>query len=269
MNWSGAKSILIIFFLIINIIFLGILADTNRSIYNVDPRIMESTIDILKRSDITVDRSVIPDKNYKMKHAEAINVITDNMLFAEKMLGENVSESDGAYISDAGRLTITGDSFSTDYNDTEDFFNISGYSNVKKQFRHVIRQLGFSNTGNYDIEEQDGKYTAIINNVIDGKRFFDSSLCIVISENRVRHISGSWFSAETSYINSGEVKSITTALIDFMHQYQGEPAEIKDISIGYYKGEPDIYHKAAALIPVWNIVTADGKSAYIDARSDL
>lgn len=268
MNWSGAKSILIIFFLIINIIFLGILADNNRSIYSVDQRVVDSAIDILKKSDITVDSSVIPRRNYKMKYAEAINVITDNMLFAKKMLGEDVSEKDGIYVSEAGRLAITGDSFSVDYNDT-DYFNISGYSSVKKQVHHVIRELGFSNTGNFVIDEADGKYTAVINNMIDGKRIFDSSLNIVISGNHVVHISGTWFSTETSALDSQEIKSVTTALIDFMHQYQEGAAEIEDICIGYYKGEPDIYHRSAALIPVWNIRTKDGVSTYIDARSDL
>lgn len=267
MNWSGAKSILIIFFLIINIIFLGILINTDRSIYTVDAKILNSTTEILKKSQITVSDSVIPKKNPHMKYAEAYNVITDNMLFAQKLLGGNVFESDGVYSGDAGKLTVSGDSFSIHYY-SGDYFGISECAGIKKQARRILRKLDFPNTGNYDITEENGGYRIDVHNIIDGKNFFDSQLCITINENRVENISGTWFETETNMLGSDDIKSVTTALIDFMHGSVDTPTEITNIDIGYYKGEPDVYHRSAVLIPAWKITESSGKITFIDARSN-
>lgn len=266
MNWSGAKSILIVFFLIINIIFFVILAETDHSIYNVDPEIMKSTVELLNKSQITVNEDIIPKKNPKIKYAEGYNVITDKLLFAKNMLGENALEKDGMYISDIGELSISGDSFNAVYYN-KDYFNISGYSGINKKVRRIFEILEFNDIGEI-ISDKDGeKYNIEVKNIVDGKYFFDSVLKIVMTEDRVESISGEWFSADCGIMSGSEdIKSVTGALVDFMRENKGEAMEITGIDIGYYKGGSEVYHRSAVLIPVWRITLSDGNLQYIDAR---
>ncbi|MCH5184685.1 MAG: hypothetical protein J1F64_01040 [Oscillospiraceae bacterium] len=269
MNWSEAKSILIVFFLVINMVFLGILIESDRNKYNVNADIMKASVDILNKAQITIGEDIIPKKNPKMKYAEAYNIIEDNMIFAKSLIGGDAYEAEGKYISPAGEAVIDGDFFSAVYYD-KDYFDIAGIYDIENKIQAVFKKLDFDDMGNYETEyeetENGGRIT--IKNIIEAKPFFDSRIEISMTGQSVEKISGVWFVSDPDMIsNMTETKSITGVLIDFKNMYDGElPVRITGLNIGYYKGKPETYHKSFVLIPVWCIETSDGGVYYMDTR---
>jgi regulatory protein YycI of two-component signal transduction system YycFG len=266
-NWSGVKSILIIFFLITNSILLGILIESDNALYNIDSKILKSTIEILNKAQITIDENIVPHKNPKMSYAEAYNIIDDDESFAKSVIGEDAEYDGEKYISAAGSVEINGDEFLINYTDKEYF---AQYSDNDKRIKAILKKIGFDDIGKYEIKSNisDGKNIISIISKLESKYLFDSKIELVMIDNYVESIRGVCFIQDTSVLSEViETKSVTGVLIDFMNQYKANaPIEITGLNIGYYKGESEVYHKSVVLIPVWCIETSDGNKYYMDTR---
>ncbi len=269
MNWSRVKSILIIFLLITNSALFGVLLESDSNLYSIDPDTLKSAVNILQNARISISEDILPKKNPKMSYIEAYNIIEDNDIFAAAMIGADAEYIDGKYISAAGEVTIQGDMFSVNYTD-KNFFDTAEYSDIKKKTRHILDKTGFGDIGGYDIEVNNtgSIYEVIIKNKPDSKYFFDSWIKIVMTDEYVNSINGVWFvCGRNIHRDRIETKSVTGVLIDFMNRYKDNaPMEITGLSAGYYKGEPDEYHKSFVLVPVWRIETSNGGEYYMDTR---
>ena len=78
--------------------------------------------------------------------------------------------------------------------------------------------------------------------------------------------SGTWFNETESQNGNSNIKSITSALIDFIPNAK-TPDEITKIEFGYNIFDKASYHKSSTLIPVWKVTTKNGETYLLDARN--
>jgi len=263
-RWNEVKSILIIFFLITNIMLARILIVSENNLYKIKPEIIDYTVDILKQSNISIDKSVIPEKNPKLSETDAYNIIQDNNEFADMVLGGSAEPVGTGYISSVGTLQISYDTFNISYTDTN-FFKAS--ESPSETVKSVIRFLNISKRCKYYFDASDNGHKIHIGNLINKNYFFDSYIDITVTDDYISNISGVWFVSDDKTPSRAELKSVTGVLIDFMNMYKSdEPITITSLNVGYYIGESNVYHKSLSLIPVWQIKTSDGNKYYIDTR---
>lgn len=268
MNWSRAKTILIILFLLADLFLLVNLVTSTYKSTAVTPEIIASTKQILKNQGIKIDTSLIPANVNPAPYAEADNVITDYDAFSKLFLGENfVKTGDFLYESNIGTLSFTGDSFSFEAKSSPDN-TILDEKSAQSAVLTFLKGKGFdlSKAELYSEKTADG-FTIILKNTVNSLPLFNSVITATVSRNNVVKLSGSWFNHIGVKGAVNELKTVTSILIDFIPMVTATPTEITGLEIGYIVPDSSIYHKSAVLIPVWQITEANGLQHYPDARN--
>ncbi|MCX7715283.1 MAG: two-component system regulatory protein YycI [Clostridia bacterium] len=273
MNWYRAKTILIVFFLIMNIFLLSnIIYSANKASF-VTPEIINSTIEVLAKNDITIDYATIPSKKTNIYYEEADNIIADNDDFAEKILGNYTKIDNGMFYGDTGTLTIDGDFFRfTAYSPLySDELSDINESNSSEKAINIMKRYGFDINKIYTKAETiDNAYIVTIIKKLNDKPLFSSQIRVSLSKDGLQGFDGTWFNETKTKLlkNKISLKNITGVLVDFIlnQDRPKTPVSITQINLGYYAGESSVYHKSVVLIPVWEITLNDGSHYYLDAR---
>jgi len=259
MNWSKAKTILIVFFTIVNLFLLATIMSRNIKNYFIGKETIANTIEVLKSNGIKVNKDIIPDGDISVQQFEVHNIIDDYEGFARKLLGEEcIKQSEGLYTSPKGRVEFWGDKFryTTRYSgDTS--INEDNMISVLNKFGINISDYRYSNG-------------AFVKN-INGLDVYDCSLKISFEEDDLLVISGVWFEGKEKAIQGeSELKPITSVLIDILssHQKPVEEVEVTNIKLGYMVYETEIYHKSVVLIPAWKMSFSNDEYVCLDARPE-
>ncbi len=269
MNWSRVKTVLIILFLCTDIFLLATYLTSRYASSTISPEVIESTVEVLKNNDITVDPAIIPHKIPSVLYAEAENVISDYETFARKILGDEFSAVDFGYESVVGKLTFFGDRFNFVRNPmpTLDLIPVTDEKMAKDVTVSSLQQLGFDlENAEITTKKSDNGYTVTLENYANSLPILNSQVLVELSKSGITSISGIWFNESNSQNGSNNIKSITSALIDFIPDAK-TPAEITEIELGYNIFDKASYHKSATLIPVWKVTTKDADTYLLDARN--
>lgn len=273
MNWSKAKTILIIFFCIVNILLLiNIIYSANRS-YTLSSEVIDSTVKVLENNQIKIEKQQIPNRTYDMAYAEVTNVISDYAAFAEKMMGGCIQQSEKEYTFEQQKVTFWADSFvykteSPIY--AEELGNINA-ANAAEKAEMVLKKYGFDMKQSSSTVRQDGEhYIVEFVKIINQKPVFDSCLTVEMSAQGLHKIKGAWFEQIQSsrWNDKITLKSVTGVLVDFISNPNRPQKQttITDLRLGYSTYENDTYHKTIVLIPVWQITLEDGSTYCMDTR---
>lgn len=274
MNWSRAKTILIIFFIVINMILLGTIIHTTNKSDAVSTEVLDATVEILNSNKILIKKELIPTKHVQIPYVEVNNIVGDYNEFAKKMLmSETLQKGEqNTYYANEQIITFTADNFQfttkTPLN-SDILLNIND-TNIEEKTKLILKRYGF----NYkDIKVNwlyaENKYIITVMQTINGSLIFDSSLKIECSKDGLYSIYGTWFEKNTKYSNVDvKLKSVTSILIDFIAKKTNTEDIIQIMSLeqGYSVYENETYHKTLMLIPVWQITLEDGTTHMIDAR---
>lgn len=271
MNWGRVKTVLIILFLCTDIFLLATYLTSKYASSTISSEVIESTVEVLKNNDITVDPSIIPQKIPSVVSLDAENVISDYETFAKKVLGSEFSPVDYGYESMVGKLTFFGDRFNFVKNPmldaVTDLIPVTDEKMAKDVTVSSLQQLGFDlNNADITTKKTDSGYTIILENRANSLPIFNSQVLVELSKSGITSISGIWFNETESPNGSNNIKSITSALIDFIPDAK-TPAKITEIELGYNIFDKASYHKSATLIPVWKVTTKDGSTYLLDARN--
>ena len=271
MNWSKAKTILIVLFLAANLFLLVNIINSAHKSDAIMPEIMASAVDILKNNGITVDKGLIPQKNTTVPYAEAENAVSDYLEFSEKLLGGNVTDrGEDTYTSNSGSIKFSGDYFSykaADSNEKSSAITQKEAITIASQF---LKNCGIDvSSAKSAVQQGIGNYIVTFSNRINSLPFFTSSVTLNVQGSRVAAMDGCWFNKTPKSGTASTLKSVTGVLIDFIslpERTQGQ-IEISDLSLGYYIPDTNTYHKSLVLIPAWQISLTDGTSYCIDSRN--
>lgn len=275
MNWSGAKSWLIVLFAAINIFLIFTLIQINTQSSAIDKQTISDTVNILKKSDITVNPDIIPDTLPKLGAIDVYNNASDTDKLAEQILGEDKSKvNEHMYTLGTKRLGFDGDIMYFSDDSPSDTLSLSNADSAKSYVIQQLRAYGFNlDSAVSSASEADGLYTVYISQKIDQYALIDSFFHVTLSQNGIYSIEGSWFcpSSEQDMFSgdSARVRSIITILFEFVRdnaRINAGSNEIVGISLGYITGDKQSYHKHSSAMPMWCIKCSDGNEYYYNAR---
>ena len=271
MNWSRVKTVLIILFLCTDIFLLATYLTSKYASSTISQDVIESTVEVLENNNIKVDSSIIPHKIPSVMSLDAENVISDYEEFAKKFLGSQISAVEYGYESVVGKLTFYGDRFNfvknTMLDAVTDLIPVTDEKMAKDVTVSSLQQVGFDlKNAEITTEKTDNGYTVVLENKANSLPIFNSQVLVTLSKSGITSVSGIWFNETESQNGNNDIKSITSALIDFIPDAK-TPAEITEIELGYNIFDKASYHKSAVLIPVWKVTTKDGETYLLDARN--
>lgn len=271
MNWGRVKTVLIILFLCTDIFLLATYLTSKYASSTISPEVIESTIEVLENNNITVDPSIIPNKIPSVVSPDAQNVISDYETFAKKVLGSEISPIDYGFEGIVGKLTFFGDRFNFQKNTMldalTDVIPVTDEKMAKDVTVSSLQQLGFDlENAEITTKQTDTGYTVTLENHAKSLPIFNSQVTATLSKSGITSVSGIWFNETEEQNGNIKIKSITSALIDFIPDVK-TPAEITEIELGYNIFDKASYHKSATLIPVWKVTTKDGETYLLDARN--
>lgn len=266
MNWSRAKTILIIFFICTNLfLFSVILISADRTSIVTDD-IVSSTVSILKNNKVEIDPEIIPRKTSSVDMIEFENWISDYFEFAKKFVGEDAKkQTENTYVGANGKISFSGDEFT--YHpatsiDTKTIIIKNHQVPEEKIALSVLEHFGFSdeNLVIFKTENQNQKKITITKEK-GTLSFYDCKIDMFISEEKIYKISGSWFFEGENLKEKFTVKNVTGVLIDYLSLTHRPKTEEKIvlIKLGYSSLEKGVYHKQIVAPPCWRFILSNGE----------
>lgn len=277
MDWSKAKTWLIILFLCVNVFLIVYLVNMNLNASFIDNETIQNTIEVLNRNDVSIDASLIPARIPSIGTLEVTNALEDPEELARLLMGNgySVSSSGRIYTKDEKRLAFAGDMIY--------YFNDAPAERLEGLTQQEAEQTAKDRLSGYGFDmsrakasttrQEDGSYTVRLEQTVDSVTLFDSYFQVQIGEDGIREFEGSWFipSGKSDFFerDATMVKLVTSVLIDFLSDPE-RPTDraltIVDIALGYTTGAKDTFHKEVTAMPVWRITTDDGAAYLYDAR---
>ncbi len=273
MNWSKAKTILIVVFLFTDIFLATTIYKSNRKASYIPADIIDSTISILKDNNITINRELISSEIEMLSTIQGDNVVTSYEEFAEKILGNGfILLDETTFKSDSGKLYFNGDSFRFESTGKLSGNNSLSPMECEKKIKSTLQGYGFvfTNVSTKVSEKPENGYTIIFQDYYNSSPIYASNVIVMADDSgNITQLSGTWYNIKDDFqTDDNELKSVTSILIDFISEYGiNAPCEIVGLDLGFNVFESEIYHKSASLIPVQKITLKGGKEYYIDSRN--
>ena len=268
MNNSRAKTILIVFFLLTNIILLSMLISSYMEYIQIPDKTLDTTVQLLSEKGITIDKSLIPDSIGNDKLITVNNVIDTYENFARNVLSENHTIEDGVFKNEKATINYYGDRFRITFNEGLDTSE-KDRSPADKASSY-LKSIGID-TGSAKISSSnnsEGLFTVQFSKAFYNKPFFDSIVTVEIMGTKIISVHGSWFEKEDA-VQAVNLSSAPSLLVSFFSKNPSiSDTTITNIQNGYAICENGIFHKQVTLIPVYEVTTDHFGKFYIDARGN-
>lgn len=272
MNWSQAKTILIVFFICTNLFLLSTIIISLGRTTIVSEDLIDYTVNILSNNRIDIDPRIIPKRLSPIPYEKGKNAIESYDSFVKNFIGDDFTfTEDKTYSNNVGNISFYGDKFT--------------FTPTSPALSDVTKKLNSNNAGiigvnvlnkygiydNYMVTDQysysDGTAFVTISKKKDNLLFFNSHIDITMSRDGVLSISGSWFYDDNSPNKKITLKNITGVLIEYISlaNRPNTAEEIVSLDLGYSTLEEGIYHKELSLTPCWKISLKDGSSYILNA----
>ncbi len=258
MHWTRVKTILIIIFLVIDLVLVSGIIMTSYTSPVIDDTLIEDTISILRRNNISIAKDVVPKTIPNMGVVELKNEWTDNTR-AESILksgaGASISFSESEfYFTDPSPKAITGS---------------------KIAYKQALENMGIY-AEESAITLSDGCF--YVKQSVDGNVIFETEVFVKTADNGgISGANGYWILSDsagsTSKKASSQLTPVTSILINFTENPYKNPVgeEITLIETGYSLGTiyRDTQHKLVSVIPAYKITCISGYYMYDASNGDF
>ncbi len=292
MNWSKAKNILIMAFIITNIFLIYNINEdikANNYFYEVSEERIQDVINILEDRNIFIDTD-IPQETPKLPMVTVEYETYDGEKIAKDILG-SYTKIDSKFIK--------GNEFiQTEYGDklliynkdiTVDNFNIIDTDDAKEIADKFIQEKGFDGEDvvYWDtVQKDNGQYEVIYkqryNDLFigdsdkDNNNENDVNMRVIIQNGEVINFRRKWLNVEGPRVNSKRVIPVTKALLmaieDIENVTEEKKVVITDISLGYILDISKLYNfikwydiDTGDASPYWRITLENKECIYIEA----
>lgn len=275
MDWSKAKSWLIVLFAALNIFLIVMLVSAMKHSSTIDKSIVLNTAEIMNNNNIKVSAAQIPDKIPKLNSVEVANAVGVKEEFAELIFKDTpIRKSANRYESGSKSIVFEQSKFKYENAEPSDFeYEITQKNAVSAATVFLNMAKIGTNGANYELTQTNGVFTVKFSQKLDKYPLFDSYVVVTLSNKGVLSAEGIWFFAASDQDNvksaASRVKPSTGAAIDFIsneERIKNGSDEIEEITIGYAIGETDEFRSSATAVPVWQFKTTDGHIYYFDAH---
>lgn len=281
LNWSKAKSILIIAFILTNVFLAAnLLSEENKELSTVKDSFVEDVLEILGRKNISVDAE-IPDELPSLNMLNVKYEITDYYNINNKYFGgrgsiEEIDEDkviiswdqETVSIENAKKIKYKNNRESTGYNELDP-------NKAEEMVERFLRDRGHETLGMdlWSLEEDKLKNQYELKySMVYEERYLELAYTNVLLDNDgVLELERLWLIP----LEEGEIpiyiNTAPKALLDLIDKEKFYGKTIADISLCYYfNPEEDDYveepeeAKEGRAIPAWRIIFKDGTKTIID-----
>jgi len=248
-DWSKAKNILILIFIVLNVFLLAYLGVYTKS-SNISKEAVTSTLNVLKKNGIVIDPMCVMPK-YNKKTPMLVLESENNLVFSED------SSTDFGNLNQNKNI------------DADKNIDLNSIKNIEKYSRDYLATLGIK-ISNFILDEyaKNSNETVTLVFIEKYKGFFvyDNKISVNISENGIKNIT----------LNIKKIKGFTkTPSVNMpAHQvllkyfYSKKDITIKSIDIGFKGfdgGDDEQESKETFQGPAWRITTDDGRKIFLKA----
>lgn len=278
MNWERAKTVLIIFFLIINICFASILVYIRYGDETLSEDTVKTTVELLSQHGIRIkDENIIPKQKMNNLNYNLTTLMLSDKKVLKKWLGdgyelssEDSSEYQFTYQNDNKKLVLnkTNIEFLNNKNlvlltkkserDIEDFL-----ASKLKEFNFNKKEYYFSK-----VWFENGLYHGIISPLADNTKILGIELKISADKEEIISVKGNYFTQNgKEEFDAKGLLDITAVLAKMVYLSEKPVFEMSEISYAGYVSDIYIENKEVTAVPVYVIGFADGQKFYYDART--
>ncbi len=267
MNWSRAKTVLIVLLLAVDIFLLVTYITRENSVRRDELQVRGDVCGILSAQGIYVDEETIPLDSVKIRPAVIVES-ADMKKPAERIFGAvTESENDGnvAYFGEGGSIMLSGDSFSLVYESGKE---IMSDADALRLAGSIASKLYVSTSASELIcEGTDGGYIVRVPRFISGVPVFDCGVEVKISQSGSVIASGKFIGKGKLRESAGEVMRTSALMLEFADRIKAighTELRVSDMKIGYISKIPASGH--ATLVPALMVET-DAAVFYVDMQT--
>ena len=271
MNFGRAKTILIYFFIVVNIFLIYNVLNLSGNSVMVSDETLKDTINILSSNGIELKEGIVLNGYENMPSLELSNPLSNEKEFAQRLIGSNKKNSI-SYYGEKGILTVYEDIFLFEI---KEGFRSNGFKTAlpsSKTAKAVIRYLNslgidttyFKWAGTLD--KGNGVFEVSFIQRYMSNEFFNSKLVCEITKNGVNSIKGKFFSID-SVSSLKQIKSPLEILISFSGKYGRTEKNIviNNITTGYYTEQNSNEFSSLPALPCYKLSLKNGNVYYYDA----
>ncbi|WZL73080.1 two-component system regulatory protein YycI [Clostridiaceae bacterium 35-E11] len=276
MDWSKAKNILIIAFVITNI-FL---------IYNIEKDIFDNTSAIVKEKNIEDIIDILEEKNIKVDTEipkkilalPTLNVAYEtyeqaklDKIFSRKNQKTSIENNEDAITSSIINHKIV------QYTNDNPQAHIDDFNpkTARREAEAFIKEHGFMKKDvlYWDTQESGEGYKVIFKQKYKGSFLEYSYMYVIITGSGVKEFERMWLIPLEMDEKKNDIIPATKALLKFMKEIEDTNKEmiIEDIALGYWFDPSQIgltnveNVKSGTAVPAWRILLKDGQTKFIVA----
>ena len=280
MNWSRAKTILIILFLALDVFLLCTLMQTRSVSMKIPEDIIQKTTHILQTNNIEIKPSTIPvvrgiNRNIIMKNYFEEPELKASLMLTQTMESVLFDAEDHEYKfqNEKAVLHIKGTEFSyylkTPSHTTTAPENTHS-KNVVEVIQNLLYDLGFEKKS-FELKlvsVDDGLYTCEAVPLYQSQKVYGMHMHITATLDEIVNLSGTWFEAKaTEEFTDEKLLDVTTVLLDLMYTPEFAGIQIEKIELGYLAIEEYLSSREISAIPVYCIKHSENQVYYADART--
>ncbi|HHW56338.1 MAG TPA: hypothetical protein GXX15_01455 [Clostridia bacterium] len=267
MNWSKAKTVMIVTFAILNMILYLTIVKMNKLQFHVlTPMDISSLERVLSENNIVLNTSIPTKSEFLPLIRVEREVFNKGFVLDNFIKGQQYQEyKEGKYsVFNFGDKTIKIDEFSLYYFEKSDKFKNLSSSQKEEYIKNFIRDYNLEEKNAYlekSVRDKEVKMTYyqtyrgyfIDDGCMEGKMTDES---FVFSKR--------WFNFVTAEKGKKEIIDVTYALLKLVEiKTNSQPMVIKEINLGYYFNWANA--RKGEAVPVWRVVTEEGTKYYINA----
>ncbi len=264
MDWSRAKTLLIILLVALNIFLLTTFIARESELQNDEREVRQNIQAIAQKQGFEIPAEIIPSDTVKIYPVTMSERVSFKNV-AENILGEvseNASENGKVYSGKAGSLLTFDDSFSLVYESGSEIKDKKGAVALAKD---LTKAFGISEQSkSLECVETDSGYVITCSELLSGVEVFDCATEIMISKSGSVIARGKLLAEKSISRPNDEIHNISSLMltyIDIMKSKGKTNVRVAEISLGYTSKAPA--SGIVTLAPTLRI-NSDAGSHYID-----
>ena len=252
MNFSRAKSYLIVLFILVNLFLIYHLVSMNKS-DGVSSQTVDNTVSILSSKNIKISKELIKNTPVNLFYLNLENPLADKENFLKSLKGKvNINEKGFEFIPKDTNINFK--------------YLLPSYD-AAKQALSYMKDQGFNGkhlvcTGTLDMGK--GIYKASFIQSFEGYDIYNTNIDIYYKEGQVLSLSGIYYNIDSFSAPEESIKSQPEILIRFSGDIN-EKCIIKSIESGYYTDPYENEYSLISALPCYKITTDNGNKYYYDA----
>ncbi len=281
MNWGRAKTILIVFFLLLNIGLGTILVYMNYSEASLSDEVIDVTIDLLKQNEIGfVDHNIVPKQKFSNQNYTLSTLQFSEGNLLELWLGENYTKikSDPIahsyiYENQEKKLNIEKTHIEFVCNKVLKLQSPTAKTeDIQKFLREKLRAFAFEEKDYYfdKVYFENGLYHATISPYAESAKVIGVELHVAADAQAIVQLTGNWFTASGKEILSDSgMMDITAVMANLIYLETDAPITLSEISCAAYVPGDYLNNKTITAVPIYVFICTDGRRFCYDARSGM